>query len=207
MLTFLHDQTLTLLLVYGYPILGGAIFLSSFGIPVPSDLLMLVAGSLAVDGSLNLYALIILVTVLAFIGDLIGYYLSKKYGLKIILKYGGKFGVTSSRLDRSSHYLNRFEGWAIFFSRWLFTPFGFPLNILAGISNYPIKTFTLVAFFGEALWASLFVGAGYLFGANWNSVAFYLDNIPDILSLFLLGWVCLAFGLWLLKRQRLKKGF
>jgi len=55
---------------------------------------------------------------------------------------------------------------AIFLSRWLVSPLGPWVNLVAGSSGYGWTRFTLVAVAGEVVWAGLYVGADFGFAGN-----------------------------------------
>lgn len=186
---------LTLVLVYGYPIIAVLILASYLAIPIPLGAILLAAGSFTADGTLNFYLLIAVITVTAVAGDIIGYYLAKKYGLKVLEKTilrneHGKRHMTS--LDK---FLKRWGWWCIFSTRWLFTPLGLPVDLLAGVSHYPVKKFLLAVSTGEFMWAIIYVWLGYEFGANWSTLVDYINNVPEVLALVVVGILFVYIGL------------
>ena len=55
---------------------------------------------------------------------------------------------------------------AIFFSRWLVSPLGPYVNLIAGSTAYGWARFTTAGIAGETVWAGLYVGTGYGFAGN-----------------------------------------
>jgi membrane-associated protein len=55
---------------------------------------------------------------------------------------------------------------AVFFSRWLVSPLGPYVNLIAGSTRYGWGRFTAAAIAGETVWAGLYVGTGYSFAGD-----------------------------------------
>lgn len=198
----LLDPILTLILNYGYPIVAMCVLCSYIGIPIPTDAILLAAGSFSVDGTLNIFLLIPMVAFLAIIGDLFGYFLGKQFGYLIINKFTKKLGLTQSKLNSVEGFLGKWGMWAVFLTRWLLTPLGIPINIVAGISKFSIKKFLLIVVIGELIWSGLFIYLGFLFGANWISLFDYIEQAPTILVFITLGVISCVVGLKIWKAKR-----
>jgi len=192
---------LTYLIAYGYPIVAGCIFVGYLGIPVPSEALLLAAGALASGGSLNIWILISLVTITALTGDIFGYWIGNKYGVWCIKKFGPLLRFDQNRVKKTSGFLNRWGVWSIFITRWLLTPVAVPINILSGITNYPLKKFLCAAFCGEILWGCLFISLGYWLGANWLSLLDYINNFLSFVFFGTAGVILVSSTIWILKKR------
>lgn len=197
----LLDPILTLILNNGYPIVAACVLCAYFGIPIPTDAILLAAGSFSVDGTLNIFILIPIVAITAIIGDLFGYFLGKKFGYLVVNKFTKKLGLTQNKLNSVEGFLRKWGIWCIFLTRWLLTPLGIPVNIVAGISNYSLKKFLTVVVIGELIWSSVFLYVGFLFGANWVSLLDYIDQAPLFLVLITIGIGSIFVGFKLLKRR------
>ena len=66
----LQDALLTLILLYGYPVVAGVVFVACLGMPLPVEPLLLAAGAFAADGDLSLALLLLVVAGCATTGDL-----------------------------------------------------------------------------------------------------------------------------------------
>ncbi len=196
----LLNYVLTQILIHGYPIIFFAIVSAYFGVPIPLNAVLLAAGAFTVDRTLSLFILIPLITVTAIIGDIFGYFLGKRFGYVLVNKYTAKLGLTEKRLAYTDKFFNRWGKGSVFFSRWLLTPLGIPVNVIAGIHAYSFKKFLLWAALGEIIWASLYVGLGSYFGANWVSLLDYVNDAPMLFTSVILGTVFLFIGLTALKK-------
>ena len=189
------NPILTLVLNYGYPIIVCCIIAAYLGLPVPTNAILLAAGSFTVDGSLNIFLLILLATVTAIMGDLFGYYLGKKFGSRVVNSLTKKFGLNQNKLNSVNNILESWGSWYIFFTRWLLTPIAIPVNITAGISNFSFKKFITISIIGELIWAIIYIYLGFLFGANWITLLDYINQGPTILVLITIGTGSIVIGL------------
>ena len=192
---------LTLVLVYGYPIIAAIVLVSYLSIPIPLGAILLAAGSLTSDGTLNYYILILVISVTAIFGDMVGYFLAKKYGLALLQKTILKKESGTQKMKSMQTVLDRWGTWAIFSSRWLFTPLALPLDLIAGVTSFSIKKFTVAVVIGEFLWATIYVTLGYEFGANWTQLTDYMNNLPDLLALLAVGGVFIYIGIRMKRKK------
>jgi membrane protein DedA with SNARE-associated domain len=200
-MTLSADQFLTWLLLYGYPVLFGAVLAGSLGVPIPNNLLILAAGGFAAEGELDLVAVLAVVLVAAVIGDCVVFGAAWWLGEHAVVRHGARVGLTESRLAAARRRFGAGIGLGVFVTRWLLTPLSLPAGVLAGVGRYPPAAFVACAVAGEVLWTALFVGLGYLFGDSWSGI---MEIVQD--SFGVLVGVALAAGaiamLWLVRSQR-----
>jgi membrane-associated protein len=196
------NPLLTLLLVYGYPVVGGVELASSAGVPLPMTAILLASGSLAALGDLNL-PLLCLVTVIASItGDCIDYTLGRRLGTPLLEALERRSIVSKSATERARRQMQRWSGASVFLSRWLFTPLSSLVSLLAGTSAYPLRRFLLADVAGNVIGAVLYLGAGYLVGANWVTVWSNVSGAPLLATIFAAGALLFAVGVFRLLRLR-----
>jgi membrane protein DedA with SNARE-associated domain len=196
------NDLLTLVLVYGYPVVGATVLVSSLGVPLPVLPILLVAGSMAAVESLDLVGLIVVVTACSVAGDVLGYWVGRLVGETVLQQLAQRSPWTGRSRLTLQRYFTRWSGLSIFLTRWLLTPFGSLTNLVAGLSNYPLHRFLLFDLAGEAIGAVLFLGLGYLFGVNWRTLWEDVDGLPGVLTVGALGLILLAIGLRRLAGQR-----
>lgn len=194
-MTELLNSLLTLLVTYGYPIAIFGIAIGYIGIPIPCDVVLIAAGSMTADGSLNLPILIIVLTLTAVLGDIAAYVIGKKLGMAFIRKHGSKIKLKEKHIISLNTFLEKWGIIAIFITRWLVTPLGTPISILAGVSKYAFIPYLIIVTLGELLWVAMFTILGNIFGSNWQSVLTYTQNIPEILLFTTIGLVLIALGI------------
>ncbi|MFA5175757.1 MAG: VTT domain-containing protein [Candidatus Nanoarchaeia archaeon] len=126
---------------------------------LPGDSLIFAAGTLAAQGVLNPYYLVIVLTLAAVLGDIINYYLGKHVGNLLIRK---KY-VKQEYIDKTHHFYEKYGGKTIIIARFVpivrtFAPF------VAGIAKMKYSRFSFYNITGAAMWATGFVSLGYFFG-------------------------------------------
>jgi membrane-associated protein len=158
----LSEYLLATLGVYGLPVLFGALLVGSAGVPLPSSLLLVAAGSFVGQGEMELWHVLALASAGAILGDQIGY-AAGRWGGRRLTRRLGRFVGGEEKMKAAEGWLKRREGAGVFLSRWLLTPLGPVVNVTAGATDYPWPRFILYDVLGEALWVALYVLLGKFF--------------------------------------------
>jgi membrane protein DedA with SNARE-associated domain len=158
----LSEYLLATLGVYGLPLLFGALLVGSAGVPLPSSLLLVAAGSFVDQGEMELWHVLALASAGAILGDQIGY-AAGRWGGRRLTRRLGRFVGGEEKMKAAEGWLKRREGAGVFLSRWLLTPLGPVVNVTAGATDYPWPRFILYDVLGEALWVALYVLLGKFF--------------------------------------------
>lgn len=127
---------------------------------LPGDSLLFAAGTLAARGSLDLPAVLVLLSAAAVVGNLVNYWIGSTIGTRLT---GRTRLVRREHIDRAHRFFERYGGMTIVISRFLpilrtVAPF------VAGISRMPYRRFLLFNVAGGVSWVVLFVLGGYVFG-------------------------------------------
>jgi membrane-associated protein len=185
------DYVLSTLGVYGLPVLFGTLFIGSIGLPLPSSLLLLVAGSFVEQGDMSLWPVLTLSAAGAILGDNVGYALGRWGGRRVRGRISRLVGG-KERLKTTEEWLKRREGMSIFLSRWLLTPLGPIINLTSGLTGYPWPRFLAYDVIGEALWVTLYVLLGRFFSDRVQEMSDFLGDftwmIVGLLLVAVLGW-------------------
>ena len=151
--------------VWIYAILFAIIF-SETGFVVtpflPGDSLLFVAGAIAAAGEMNVYVLVVLLTVAAILGNTVNYAIGRWLGKTFFRDQGAKW-LNPKHLDKARAFYERHGGKAVVISRFLpivrtYVPF------VAGMAAMSAKTYTAYNVAGGVLWVGLLTYAGYFFG-------------------------------------------
>jgi membrane-associated protein len=167
-----------------YAILFATIFIETglvFLPFLPGDSLLFTAGAFAALGSLNIFALLILLVAAAILGDTLNYWVGYLVGFKILSN--PKMPIKQQHLEKTNAFFKKHGGKTIILARFVpiirtFAPF------VAGISKMNYGKFLLYNIVGGVLWVSICTFAGYLFG-----------NIPLIknnFSIVIIGLVAIS---------------
>jgi membrane-associated protein len=142
---------------------------------LPGDSLLFAAGAISTISSLNIYVLIILLWLAAFLGDTANYFIGKFFGGKISSKVNQKY------LIKTQEFYKKYGGITIFLARFVpiirtFAPF------IAGLGKMDYKKFISYNATGGLIWVLLFTLSGY-----------FLGNIPQVKNNFSIIVVIIIF--------------
>ena len=130
---------------------------------LPGDSLLFCAGIFAADGGgLNIFVLIILMTIAAILGNTSNYWIARFFGKRII-DSGKVKALTPERMAKLDSFFEKYGGLTIVITRFMpffrtFAPF------IAGTGHMNFAKFTMFNAIGGISWVSLFVLVGYFFG-------------------------------------------
>ena len=143
----------------------------SAGVPISSEIVVPLGGALASQGKLN-FVLVVAVSSLANLtGSLIAFYLTRRYGERVVLSRAGRWlGLSKGHLRLANRFFDRFGLWAVFIGRLLpivRTYISFP----AGVSKMGYLWFSVATLAGAIPWNFVLAYAGYQLGQHWEVVA------------------------------------
>src|SRR5438874_2933444 len=196
------DSTLALLDTYGVGLLFVVILLKEIGVPVPvpGDLLMVVAGARAAAGKLPLWGVLLAAIVAGVIGAYVQYMLARGPGRSFIYRFGKYAGLTESRLDKATGAIKG-RGWvAVALARAL-PGLRIGAIVACGLAPVPMSTFLAGLVAGTLLFVGFHTLLGFVAGPGVGSI---FDNLnvpiwPFLLALALIG---IAGWLWIRARRR-----
>jgi len=177
----------------------------SAGLPISSEIVVPLGGALASQGKLNpstpIIALILVVAVSSvanLTGSLIAFYLTRRFGERVVLSKAGRWmGLSKGHLRLANRFFDRWGLWAVFLGRLLpiiRTYISFP----AGLSKIGYTKFTIVTLLGAVPWNFGLAYAGFLLGQHWEQVATTLA--PFAIPLAILVVIVLAAAWWFGRR-------
>ena len=184
----------------GYWGIGLLMFLENIFPPIPSELIMPLAGFTVAQGKLN-FGLVVLAGVIGTVlGALPWYYAGQILGeqrLKSLAdKYGRWLTISSKDIDKAKRWFDRRGGQAVFICR-LVPGVRTLISLPAGISRMPIVPFLVYSTLGTLLWVGLLTYAGYALGDNYELVDEYLAPVSKIVVVT----IVIAFILWIVRRN------
>jgi membrane protein DedA with SNARE-associated domain len=184
----LGEEFVSALLVYGYPALALTLLLGALGLPLPSGLSMVVAGSLAAQGRMSWLLVAPLATAAAVAGDLAGYGLGRVLGGDLLERRGRWLGLTPERRARVERLFDHWGGLSVLLSRSLVSVLSSAVNLVAGASRYRLSGFVAFGIAGRLTWTSAYLGLGYVASGGLEPAADFLRTLTGFLvSLALLA--------------------
>ncbi|MEO3707049.1 DedA family protein [Trichormus azollae] len=190
----------------GYVGIALLMFIENLFPPIPSELIMPLAGFTASPyqpggAKLNIVGVFLSGLVGSVLGGLIWYYPGKfleERRLKALAnKYGKWLTISSEDIDKAKGWFNREGSKAVLIGR-LVPGIRTLISIPAGMSNMSLPSFLFYTSLGSSSWVGLLTFSGYWLGSQYELVDKYLAPVSKIV----LAGLVLLFFFWVLKRQR-----
>jgi membrane protein DedA with SNARE-associated domain len=174
---------------------GLLILLENLIPPVPSEVILPLAGFRARTGALNVLAVWPAATVGSVVGALLLYGLGAWLGYDRLHRLAGHrwFVLVSQKdLERGEAVFVRHGGKVVLLARCI--PFlRSVVSVPAGIAGMPLLRFVTLTTIGSGVWNAAFIALGWVLGENWNLVEGWLGPVSYVVfGLVAVGLVVLA---------------
>jgi len=199
-------DTLTTFITNMYVTLGlagivVAMALESCCIPLPSEIVMPLAGVMFVEGKLlagvNFWLGLLLLALAGAIGCLIGsiaaYGIGYAGGRPLMLKYGRYVLISQHDADMADRFFQKWGGATAFFSR-LMPIVRTYISLPAGITKMPLIKFCIYTFLGSFLWCFLLAYVGTVVGNNLAALTPIFRSFEVVIIIALV--ILLALYIW-----------
>ena len=197
----------------GYVGVGVAVALETIVAPIPSEVILPMAGwkvsQSAADPSVlepltglpwNIPLAVILATVGSVVGALVGYYIGAWGGRPLLDRFGRYVGIGAPDLDRADRWFERWGSWAVFFGRMVPLVRTF-VSYPAGISRMPMGRFLLFSTLGSLPWNFALIYAGFVVGENYVEIEAALKPYEYVIYAVVLAVIGLLVVRWLLAKR------
>lgn len=166
--------------------------------PLPSEVILPLAGFTASQGSFTLAEALVWTTVGSVVGATLLYGLGVLFGRDRMYWVWERLPLTkTSDLERTEEWFARHGRKAVFFGR-MVPIFRSLISVPAGIERMPILQFLGLTLAGSAIWNTIFVLAGYYLGEQWHVVETYAGTFQKVV----IFTVASAVAWWVLLRVR-----
>jgi membrane-associated protein len=187
------EMLLQLLPSWGPWLVGLTTLLSCMMVPVPASMVMLAAGAFIGTGDLDLVTTGGAALAGALTGDQVGF-----WGGRLLRRLLPAPETTRGRLvTRAQRQLEERGLMAVFLSRWLFSPLGPWVNLVAGATGFALMPFLIAGIAGEAVWVGMYTGLGITFGSNLEAATELASSTLGLLAALA---AALALGHWIWRR-------
>jgi membrane protein DedA with SNARE-associated domain len=152
----------------GYPAVILLMAIQSACIPIPSEVIMPLAGYGLAHSQLDLIILATVASLASNLGSIPAYWAGARGGRPMVERYGSYVLLSRHDLDRVDHFFDRFGSLAVLIGRMLpiiRTFIAFP----AGVAKMNQWKFHLYTFVGSWPWCYALAWAGMKLGATWDS--------------------------------------
>ncbi|PPA58450.1 DedA family protein [Micromonospora chalcea] len=141
--------------------------------PIPSEIVLAMAGYLSAEGRFNVVLIVVAATVGSLLGALVLYWLGAALGEERLKRWLDHIPLVDLQdLEKADRWFERHGRWAVLIGR-VVPVVRSLVSIPAGANRMPLGEFILLTTLGSGVWNALIVGAGFTLGSRWEDVDRY----------------------------------
>lgn len=158
--------------------------------PIPSELVMPLAGYVASRGDIGVVAVVIAGTLGSLAGTTAWYVAGRVLGPVYLRRFAAKHGrwltMTPGDIDRAAAWFDRYGTWAVLVGR-LVPGVRTLISLPAGVAGMPIGKFLAYSAAGTALWTAFLAVAGYVLGQNYTRIGSFVEPVSNAVLILAVG--------------------
>ncbi|MEB3827415.1 DedA family protein [Phormidium sp. CCY1219] len=185
----------------GYIGIAFLMFVENIFPPIPSELIMPLAGFTVTQGKLDFGAVFVAGIIGSVAGAFPWYYAGKHFSERRLKRLANKYGkwlaLSAEDIDRAKVWFRKRGSFAVFFGR-LVPGVRTLISVPAGLHRMNLVSFIIYSTLGTAIWVGLLTTAGYLLGENYGLVEQFIKPISLLVAIGLL----IAVVWWIFKRKK-----
>lgn len=175
----LGDWILSTIEALGYAGLFLLLVLENLFPPIPSEVVLPLAGFLVGRGDLLFVGALVASTLGSVAGALVLYGMGRWGGRGLVLRYGKWLRVDAESLNRVEKWFARYGAAVVLVAR--VVPLARSIvSVPAGTARMGVPRFVVLTTIGSAVWNVALIGAGYLLGANWGRVSDWVGTYSEV---------------------------
>ncbi|EWM67777.1 MULTISPECIES: DedA family protein [Micromonospora] len=141
--------------------------------PIPSEIVLAMAGYLSAEGRFNVVFIVLAATVGSLLGALVLYWLGAALGEERLKRWLDHIPLVDLQdLEKADRWFERHGRWAVLIGR-VVPVVRSLVSVPAGANRMPLGEFILLTTLGSGVWNALIVGAGFTLGSRWEDVDRY----------------------------------
>lgn len=169
--------------------------------PLPSEVILPLAGYLAERGRLGLVAVLVASTVGAVAGSWVLYGVGARLGRERSAAWLSRLPLVDREdVEGAIAWFDRHGPWAVLFGR-LVPGIRSLVSLPAGASSMSLTRFTVLTTVGSLAWNAVLVGAGFALGTQWRTVERY-SEVLDLVVYTVVGLSLVLFVVRQVRRRR-----
>lgn len=198
------DWAVEVIALLGGPGVALLLFLENLFPPIPSEVILPLAGVTAGQGTHNFWVILAWTLVGSLAGAYVLYGLGRALGGDRVRWLCEKLPLLDVEdYEKSVVWFDRHGGAGIFFGR-MVPAVRSIISIPAGVYRMPLLKFTALTAAGSAIWNTLFVTLGFFLGDNWHVIEPWTDLISNVIYV-LIGGLLVWFVVSRIRRNRRRR--
>jgi membrane protein DedA with SNARE-associated domain len=167
----------------GYAGIALLMLLENLFPPLPSELIMPLAGFAAADGRLSLPGVIAAGSFGSVVGALPWYYVGSRVGIERLRRWTARHGrwltLTPAQVDHVHDWFERHCGKAVLVGR-LVPAVRTLISVPAGLFGMSLRRFLAYTAIGSVAWCTALACAGHALRDGYDAVAHWLDPVTNV---------------------------
>ncbi|ALC05301.1 hypothetical protein CDES_04280 [Corynebacterium deserti GIMN1.010] len=197
------DWVISVMEALGAVGVGVAVFLENIFPPIPSEVVLPLAGFTTTQGDLNVWAALIWSVIGSVTGAFMLYYLGRVIGAQRLRQVANwMWLVDSSDVDKALAWFDKYGKYSVFFGR-LVPGVRSLISIPAGVDKMNPLLFGALTTIGSTIWNAILIWAGVLLGAQWETVSLWFERYSTVIYVVIAA--LLAYALFYLMRRARNK--
>jgi membrane protein DedA with SNARE-associated domain len=195
-MSFLHELPVTELIAsYGYLAIFVVIMLESAGVPLPGETILISSAVYAGStGNLSIFIIVAAAAAAAILGDNLGYWVGRRWGMPLLIKHGHLIALDHGRLKLGQYLFREHGGKIVFFGRFTAMLRAYAA-VLAGVNKLDARRFMIFNGLGGVAWAAIMGFGAFFCGRS-------IEHIVGPVGLALLAFVIFGgLALWLFMKR------
>jgi membrane protein DedA with SNARE-associated domain len=170
--------------IWIYCVAGAIAYIENVFPPLPSDVIVVAAGSLVGLGRVDFALLLVLSTVGSTAGFLTMYKVGDWFGIRILeagkLKY-----IPLEKVHKVEAWFKKYGYWIVIANRFLAGTRAV-VSFFAGMSELSLWRTAILSFFSSLIWNFVLIFAGKELGKNWREISFYLISYGKVVTIIMI---------------------
>jgi membrane protein DedA with SNARE-associated domain len=172
--------------------------LESASLPIPSEVVLPLAGYAVYLGKMNLWLAVADGTLALLVGALIDYYIALKLGRPVVYRLMGRLGVSPARLDDGERWIDSKGASSVFIARFI-PGLRAAISIPAGLLRMKLRTFVILTALGSFLWSFILIYIGYSAGPLWQNALGSFSVVAGQAALAIVAGVSILYVVYYLR--------
>jgi membrane protein DedA with SNARE-associated domain len=166
--------------------------------PIPSEIILPLAGFTASQGDFTLASALFWTTAGSVVGALLLYWIGAAFGRERMYWVWERMPLVKTEdLEKTEAWFARHGRKAVFFGR-MVPIFRSLISVPAGIERMPLLQFLGLTLAGSLIWNTIFVLLGYYLGENWEAI----EPVMGVVQYVVIGVTVALLAWWLVNRVR-----
>ncbi|WP_433283221.1 DedA family protein [Micromonospora sp. CA-244673] len=169
--------------------------------PIPSEVVLAMAGYLAAEGRFNVVLIVLAATAGSLLGALVLYWLGAALGEERLKRWLDHIPlVDRDDLEKADRWFELHGRWAVLVGR-VVPVVRSLVSVPAGANRMPLGEFILLTTLGSGVWNGLIVGAGFVLGSRWQDV----DRYSHWFNYAIFAVFAVTIASWVVKKVRRRR--